>query len=72
MLTIVQLSSLYEAICHMFREYKTMVTLDGKYNVKVREPNSPVASVDRAMEVSVDPSVNFIVDYDFTKPKVTP
>ena len=48
-----------------------MVSVDDKHNIKIGEPNFPVASVDRGKEVLVGPGINFVVgDHDFTKAKV--
>ena len=57
----------------MFRDYTTMVSLDDKHNIKIGEPNFPVAAVDRGKEVLVGLNSKFMVgDHDFTKAKFTP
>ena len=62
----------------MFRDYTTMVSLDDKHNIKIGEPNFPVAAVDwgkevLGKEVLVGLNSKFMVgDHDFTKAKFTP
>ena len=57
----------------MFRDHSTVVCLDDKHNIKIGEPDFPVAAVDRGKEVLVGISSKFMVgDHDFTKAKFTP
>lgn len=53
----------------MFRDHTTLVSLDDKHNIKVGEPNFPVAAMDRGKEVLVGTDAKFVVDHDFTKAK---
>ncbi len=57
----------------MFRDHSAMVCLDDKHNIKIGEPDFPVAAVDRGKEVLVGMNSKFMVgDHDFTKTKFTP
>lgn len=56
-----------------YRDYSTMVSMDDKHTVKVGEPGSPVAGVERGKQVLVSVSKKFVVsDHDFTKFLLTP
>ena len=51
-----------------YREYSNLIFLDDKHRCKVREPNHPVAAVERGKSVIVTKGTTFAVaDHDFTK-----
>lgn len=57
----------------IFCDYTSLLSLDDKHNIKVGEPNFPVAAVDRGKEVLVGVNAKAMVgDHDFTKAKLTP
>ena len=56
-----------------YRDYCTLVSMDDKHTVKVGEPGSPVAGVERGRQVLVSISKKLVVsDHDFTKFSLTP
>ena len=57
----------------LFREHAAFVCQDDKHFVKVGEPGSPVAPVERGRQVVVAKDIAMAVsDHDFTKSKIIP
>ena len=62
-----------KAFCVKYRENAMLLSCDDKHNIKVGEPQHPVAALDRGKRVISHGGIPVLaLDHDFTKAKITP